>query len=275
MKIEGGLELLQTERKVGILEELSVKHLLARGYNGKEKPVERVFKDLSAWEENTFIEYCGSSPGERPELWRKLYAQYLEYAKGKRAECPFITFEQYRTALAERIAEYNETVHHKISLGGRKVIPLEEYKRAYTTRYEIAPETLALLLLKADRRVVQKNGVNCFRKEWFYSHAALSLLKGAQVEVRYNDKDYTHIWVVLPDGKLVRADLITPTSLLNPDKRVLKVVAEAKATERRTIREYRLITESSLRGETTEDRVAAQLELIRRGRGAGRCGRWR
>jgi hypothetical protein len=47
--------------------------------------------------------------------------------------------------------------------------------------------------------------------------------------------------------------------LLNPNKQTLKVVAEANAHERELIRSFNLLTQSQLRGETTEDRVARQL----------------
>ena len=80
MKIEGGLELLRVERRVGILEDLMIRHLVARGRNPKEKPVERVFRDISDWEENTFEEFCGREPKERPEAWRRLYAQHQRSA---------------------------------------------------------------------------------------------------------------------------------------------------------------------------------------------------
>jgi hypothetical protein len=41
MKPNGDLELVLTQRQVGILKELEIQHLFARGYNAKEKPVER------------------------------------------------------------------------------------------------------------------------------------------------------------------------------------------------------------------------------------------
>jgi len=65
--------------------------------------------------------------------------------------------------------------------------------------------------------------------------------------------------VVLPNHQLCEAVLVTPTSILKPDKRTLKRVAEARAHERKVIREANLLHASNLRGDTTEDRVAGQL----------------
>ena len=59
MTIDGGLELLRAPRRGGILDELMIRHLVARGRNPKEKPVERVFRDISDWEANPFKECCG------------------------------------------------------------------------------------------------------------------------------------------------------------------------------------------------------------------------
>lgn len=50
--------------------------------------------------------------------------------------------------------------------------------------------------------------------------------------------------------------VITPTSFLNPNKHTLQTVAQARACEREIIRDYHLIAQSELRGETAEERVA-------------------
>ena len=257
MSLEGGLEFVLTERRVGILAELRVKHLVARGYNAKEKPVERVHRDISTWERNTFAEYCGRDAKSRPERWRKLYEQHQRLKPQQRAaSSPFIRLEAYREALAGYITGYNSLAHERAALGGALIVPLEEYQRLYQTRFEIAPETLALLLMKAEKRVVRKNGIQCFQKHWFYWHDKLSIYKGQSVEVRYSDGDYSHVWVVLPGGQMCQAQLITPTSLLNPNKQTLQAVAQARARERKLIRDFQLLNQSALSGETTEDRVA-------------------
>ena len=135
-----------------------------------------------------------------------------------------------------------------------------QYRRLYTTGYEIAPETLTLLLMKAQRRVIRKNGVQCFQRHWFFWHDQLSIYKGQTVEVRYADSDYSRVWVVLPNGELCEARLVTLTPLLHPNQQTLKTVAVERAAERKLIREFNLITQSELRGETTEARVAKVID---------------
>jgi hypothetical protein len=256
IEIDGSLELICVERRIGILDELEIKHLLARGRNGKEKPVERFFKDVSEWEKNTFAEYCGRDPSHRPDCWRELYTQHQKFARGKRDSSPFIPFDEYRAKLAEFITGHNSSPHERVTLGGRRIVPFEEYGRLYRTRYEISAKTLALLLMKPAERTIDKNGVHCFRPGWNYYHEAMAGFKGCKVEVRYTEGDYSRIWVILPDKNLYEATLITPTSILNPNKATLQAVAVARAHEQRVIRDYQLIAQSQSRGETAEDRVA-------------------
>lgn len=260
MQLDGGLELICHQKRVGILDDLSLRHLIARGRNPKEKPVERLFKDITGWEENNFAEFCGRHPTARPDRCRRLYEQHERLMPERRAaESPFIFFDDYRAALTRYILRYNSTEHKRSTLGGQSLVPLDEYRRLYTTRYEITPGTLALLLMRAEKRRVRKNGVQCFQSHWFYYHEAMAEWKGADVEVRYGDSDYSRVWVLLPNHQLCEAMLITPTSILKPDKQTLKMVTEARAHERKVIREANLLHASRLRGETVEERVSEQL----------------
>lgn len=258
MCLGGGIEWLCVQRRVGILDELQVKHLLSRGRNPKEKPVERVHRDISCWEANNFEEYCGRDAKSRPDRLLELYEEQKHFEKGTRQESPFIEFESYREHLAEFITGYNSTEHERPTLGSRKVIPIEEYKRLYTTRYDIDLGTLGLLLMKSEKRMIGKNGVQCFQKHWFYFDEAMSEYKGTSVEIRYSDDDYSRVFVYLPNGRMCEAQRINPTSLLNPDKKTVKRIRKAKAHERQLADEFQLLTHSLLRGETVEDRVARE-----------------
>lgn len=259
MNPDGRLECFLVERRVGALEEFGIKRILARGYNAKEKPVERFFKDVSEWERNTFDEYCGSNPQTRPDKWREMYRRHQLFKQGKAIHSPFMTFDTYREKLTDFIASYHCQPHERTTLGGKRVTPLEEFRRLTAARYEIAPETVALALLKADSRVVRKGGVMCFRRDWFYRHPALSTVpEGKKVEIRFTERDYQRIWVVLPGNEVFEAPLVTPTSLLNPNKNTMKAVAQARSQEKKLIEEYQLLSQSRMLGESVEDRVDRQ-----------------
>lgn len=260
MRPDGGFEAILVQNRVGIIDELDIKHLLTRGRNPKENPVERLHKIISEWEQNTFDEYCGRNAASRPEQWHKLYAQHQLFERGKRDTSPFMSFDEYREALAEFIARYNSLPHKRTTLGGKKLIPIEEYHRLYTTRYEIAPATLALLLMKVEKRKIGKIGVTCFQDDWFYNHEAMSMYKGKDVEVRYSDDNYNRVWVVLPNLSICEATRIPRSSVINPNRETIIAIKKARSEERTLIENFQLFTQSTLRGETTEDRVARQIE---------------
>ncbi len=269
MAIEGGLECLRVQRRVGLIDDMGLKQLLARGYNAREKPVERLHRDISTWEQRTFeTEYCGRDAKTKPDRWREAFARHTKLEKRARRgnsllleDSPFMAIDDYREALAGWMYEYNSTAHERTALGSAKIVPLEEYERLYTTRYEISEEALALFLMKAERRKVSKNGVWMFQRHWWFLHPQLALYKGQDVEVRYTDSDYSQIWIVTPDGKsILQAQLITPTGQLNPNKQTLSLIKEQSARERKIIRDFNFITQSQIRGESVEERVAALIE---------------
>jgi hypothetical protein len=62
--------------------------------------------------------------------------------------------------------------------------------------------------------------------------------------------------------RMCEATRIDPTSLLNPDKETVNRIRRARANERRITNEFELLTHSTFRGETVEDRVARELEAM-------------
>jgi hypothetical protein len=256
-KPDGGFELLRTEREVGLLAAAEVQKLEARGYNAREKMVERTHRDISDWEENTFEEWCGRDAKNKPDRWRELWSQHARFLKGKLDASPFIGFDEYLSALDGWIFGYNTREHTRTTLNNAQIVPLDEYRQLYTTRYEISEQALALLLMKVERRVILKNGVELFN--FHYLHPEMAKWKGKEVEVRVSDDDYTRVWVILPDGKICEAEMLERSSIINLNKNTAKRVAEQTAIERKLRKDHSLLSFSMTRGLTTADRVAEQI----------------
>ncbi|MGI8468371.1 MAG: Mu transposase C-terminal domain-containing protein [Pyrinomonadaceae bacterium] len=254
--ITGNFSYFLIERNIGLIEEFKIKQLLAKARNPKEKQIERTNRDFSEWEKNEFKEYCGNKPSERPDAWYKLFEKHKRLSKTKNFKSPFIEFDEYKTKLSERIDKHNSSVHERSNLGGASIIPIEEFKILYKTRYEIPQNLAVILLLKTTARTIGKIGINCFNKSWHYWNDLMSGLKGLKVEVRYTDSDYKKVWVVLPGKGLCEAKRVEPVSLLNPNKEVMKQIKRMEANENQIIRNFQLIQQSRLRGETVEDRLA-------------------
>jgi len=282
--IEGGLAFLcaqrgtqpldaSDERHVGLIKELGLKWIEARGYNAREKPVERFHRDISGWESKTFeAEYCGPDPKSRPDACREAEARHERLVKKVQRtgntpwldDSPFMTLDDYREALAGYFFEYNHDVHERTTLGGAKVVPIEEYQRLYTTHYEISEQTLALVLMKAEKRIPRKNGVSINGFE--YLHEQLAYYKGLEVEVRYSDDDFRRVFIVppptdaIPNPDIIEAEAVIRGGVLKPNRETQKQVARQRNFEEKVRRDHNFITQSIIRGESVQDRVAAQIE---------------
>lgn len=275
-KIDGGLNSLCTQlrvdqlgdedliqRRVGFMDDLGLQHKMARGYNAREKFIERTHKDISEWEKNTFEnEYCGRGIGHKPERWQASWHRHQKLLKkaGKNldwilSESPFMTLDDYRDNLAGWINEYNHSEHKRSVLGGSTIVPITEYERLYTTRYEIKAETLALLLMRAGKRKIGKNGVQMLQPHWHFICEEMLEFRGHEIEVRYSDDDYNRVWAVLPDGRVVEAERLETTTLLNPNKRTLARANQLRAKDAKDAREFHLMQQNRWNGVTIEDRV--------------------
>lgn len=272
--IEGGLQMITTQRQVGLLHELEIKHLLARAYNAKEKPVERIHRDISQWEQNNFPdEYCGNDKN-KPERWVENWHKHQKLRKkfGKdfallKEASPFMDFSSYRENLEGFIAEHNSVGHERSVLGGRTVIPIQELNAMYS-RVHISEEAMAFLLLKSARKKIGKNGVTLVIEGYQlqFLHPEMSEHKGDDIEIRYTNNDFSHIWAILPatdrkPQRIVKVDLVNRSGLLNPNKETLGLIAKQANHERKLQRDYTLLNQSIWRGETTEDRVVQMQEI--------------
>lgn len=269
--INGGLKLLLTQRGVGLANAANVKTMLARNFNGREKPYERTGGVLADMIESEFFNrgWCGRNTKDKPDACRDLYARHLKAIK-RGAPSPFPPEEEVRIEVFKWIERYNTSKHTRVTLGGATIVPIEEYNRLYTTRFEIRQETLALMVMKAIGGPLRKNGVVALGSS--YWHDELSKWKGRrdadsrplQLEVRYIDSDYTTAWIVLPDGAICEAQRVDLSSYLTPNKESLKAYAARSRSERELNKNHQLLQQSIWRGETVEDRIVAEFPVERR-----------
>ena len=78
--------------------------------------------------------------------------------------------------------------------------------------------------------------------------------------------NYSHVWVILPatdrkPQRIVKAELINRSGLLNPNKATLATIAQRGKHEVKLAKDYSLLNQSIFRGETTIDRVAKEQEI--------------
>lgn len=261
--LDGGLDIIRIQQNIGVYAAMEVQRYLARARNAKEKPIERTHLDISNWEANTFDDWCGRDAKNKPDSWVKMWHEHQAFVRGKRKDSPFIHFQEYLEALAGWIVEYNRTEHERSVLGGAKIVPLDEFQLLYETHYTISEESLTMLLMKAESRIIGKIGVtiSAGHKTWRYFNPAMSAFKGKQVEVRYDDNDLDRVWVFLPDGQLCEAELVQKAGYLTPNKQTAKLMKTTERRERNMIRDHNLLTQAMIRGDSLEERIAAEYEI--------------
>lgn len=59
--------------------------------------------------------------------------------------------------------------------------------------------------MQSARRTIGKNGIGMFQTNWRFYHPDLGEYKGESIEVRWIENDYTQIWAVLPNRRVVIA----------------------------------------------------------------------
>jgi hypothetical protein len=275
MDIRGDLQMIVIERRIGFVEEMMLAQYVARGYNGKEKPVERTNRDLAEFERNhpDFKgSYCGRDAKYKPDEWVKNWGLHEKFLKGKRSASPFITFEEYTREIDAWIARYNTSGHTRITLGNRRIVPVEEFHKLYTTRFEISEVAMSRLLMKGDSKLIGKNGVGIDGTPWHYldRDGRMKKYAGSYVEVRWYDSDMSRVWVFLPDGERLEVEVLEKSTFYALNKDTAERISKQKKMDRRLLREHSYLTQSIIRGESSEDRAAIaeqeeyELEVVER-----------
>ncbi len=179
---------LDTETQ-GILTQLGIKVHYTLPYSGRSKPVERWFKTLKDRMEKLLPGYRGGSVGERPER----LAKTLKNANN------LLTLAAFRSLVDEFVDYYNNDLHQGHAMNGQT--PDEVFNAEARKQYLVNPNTLTLLMMPAERRLVYSNGVS-FMGGWYYD-TALEMLRRETVCLRYDPQDVSRVAIFDVKGAFV------------------------------------------------------------------------
>jgi len=197
-----GLGVLDTRAMEGTWHNLGIKVRHTIPYNAQAKPIERFFGTL----ERDFVQelpgWCGSKLDLRPvDILKDQIRRHQAWLKGEVEETPFLHIFEF-ALLFERwlYRHYLRTPHSRLGHA-----PLEAYRREYGTPVVPDERTLDLLLMRAEKRLVRRNGLELFERNRWYWNEKLLGHEGTYVQVRWDPRHLGKVLVYTDKGFLCEA----------------------------------------------------------------------
>ena len=197
-----GLGVLDMRAMEGIWRNLGLRVRHTIPYNAQAKPIERFFGTV----ERDFIQelpgWCGSKLALRPvDILKDQIRRHQAWLKGEAEETPFLHIAEFALLFERWLYEhYLRRPHARLGCS-----PLEAYRQDYGTPVVPDERTLDLLLLRAEKRLVRRNGLELFeRNRWYWSEKLLGR-EGTYVEVRWDPRDLGKVLVYTENGFLCEA----------------------------------------------------------------------
>lgn len=197
-----GVRTVGEETMEGLWRGLGVEARHCLPANPQAKPIERFFgtverdliQDLPGW--------CGNSVDCRPtDVLKPLLKQHEEWVGGRRDETPFLHIAEFSLRFEAWLHErYLRTAHARLG-----VSPLEAYEREYGRPVVPSERALDILLMRAERRSVRRNGIEMFERNRWYWAEELAGRAGTCVEVRWDPRELGKILVYTDQGFLCEA----------------------------------------------------------------------
>jgi transposase InsO family protein len=197
-----GLGVLDMRAMEGIWRNLGLKVRHTIPYNAQAKPIERFFGTL----ERDFVQelpgWCGSKLALRPvDILKQQIRKHQAWLKGEAEETPFLHLAEFALLFERWLHEhYLRSPHARLGCS-----PLEAYKQEYGTPVVPDERTLDLLLMRAEQRLVRRNGLELFeRNRWYWSEKLVGR-EGTYVEVRWDPRNLGKVLVYTEEGFLCEA----------------------------------------------------------------------
>ena len=197
-----GIEVLGEERMEGIWRGLGVQTLHTLPANPQAKPIERFFGTVERDLIQELPGWCGNSPETRPgDILKPLLRQHEDWLAGRREETPFLHVAEFALKFEAWLHErYLRTPHTRLGC-----MPLEAYERDYGHPVVPSERALDILLMRAERRLVRRNGIEMFERGRWYWAEELAGREGTYVEVRWDPRELGKILIYTDQGFLCEA----------------------------------------------------------------------
>jgi putative transposase len=171
-------------------------------YNAQAKPIERFFGTL----ERDFVQdlpgWCASKVDLRPaDILNSQIRRHEAWLRGEVEETPFLHIGEFALLFEKWLYErYLRQSHARLGCA-----PLEAYQRDYGHPTVLNERSLDILLMRAEKRLVRRNGLELFeRNRWYWSEKLVGR-EGTHVEVRWDPRDLGKVLVYGQDGYLCEA----------------------------------------------------------------------
>ncbi|MCI0623709.1 MAG: Mu transposase C-terminal domain-containing protein, partial [Acidobacteria bacterium] len=197
-----GLGVLDRRAMEGIWCNLGLKVRHTIPYNAQAKPIERLFGTVERDLVQELPGWCGSKLALRPvDILKDQVRQHQAWLKGEAEETPFLHISEFALLFERWLHEhYTRRPHARLGCS-----PLEAYRQDYGSPVVPDERTLDLLLLRAEKRLVRRNGLELFeRNRWYWSEKLLGR-EGTYVEVRWDPRDLGKVLVDTEEGFLCEA----------------------------------------------------------------------
>jgi hypothetical protein len=186
----------------GLWRQLGVSTLHTLPANPQAKPIERFFgtperdlvQELPGW--------CGNNPETRPrDVLKPLLKHHEDWLAGRWEETPFLHIAEFALKFEAWLHERHlRTPHARLNR-----TPLEAYEREYGNPVVPAERALDILLMRAERRLVRRNGIEMFERGRWYWAEELAGREATYVEVRWDPRELGKILVYTDRGFLGEA----------------------------------------------------------------------
>jgi transposase InsO family protein len=197
-----GVRILGEDAMEGLWRQLGVKSVHTLPANPQAKPIERFFGTVERDLIQELPGWCGNSPEARPaDILKPLIQKHEDWRVGRREETPFLHIAEFALRFEAWVHErYLRTPHARLDCS-----PLEAYEREYGRPVVPAERALDILLMRAERRLIRRNGIEMFERGRWYWSEELAGRGGTYMEVRWDPRELGRVLIYTDQGFLCEA----------------------------------------------------------------------